>query len=793
MTSRLSTEQTIHLRQVIAMITRARPDQITSQSRFVRDLGGTLEQLKELRLAIEPLFGIQIEPVDTAVNRRLAVDLQGVLTGASLEAVLQYLGEWPERPTGRVTLFDLLTVGMLEAMVAKAIAGVPPTTPRPGFQGELQATFYGIVAHTFDLSIQAVHPALDLFSLRDRPETWSDAVGDVIMAGKAAAGVELSLKWPEIATCIEYARAESASPQFRDACFAKLRQLVPDLDSDGDSATLTTVGFLERILCSAVSRREGPVVADKPRPPVFGYLAKWTWADQDWWLALPQTLGKDKFRLLLCGILREYYLTHGDAARNRALTAAEEYAQTGRSLEELATRRNALASWKGSSRYHAAVLWPAVDDECAPEACSFALEAFAKRHGGTPQDVAEAIRQWIPSLMCPLASGFEWNLQWFTPEVVALASQMNEMRIYVDFPKLGDLLEAAGCTELLILEHCRNAKCSHLRGDWLLEAIISRSSQTIELGTKTKSKKIPKPKKPKFVKLSSSAKRELKEHVETKMAGVPLATAWSIAFQPGTRDDTDYYRKEYSNASPEVPLFLARLYPALRTCFPSVAIARRIHLAQVDDLRTAMVLYARIELANWMTHLSLEKRFDTLLSAFVAHDPISIRNAAAELDFDERFPGDWSFEALRAIALRDDALIQRAADRGSSPSSHSLDLPTVMALLAILQRDAREFQKSLEMILNQERESPLTFGISLQGHGLYRVAQWRSPELVEGFNTQQEFPWDVEYHSACESPENLFKRIDWSNVPAPLSHYLQSGEISLPFREIHAVASRRRR
>ncbi len=148
------------------------------------------------------------------------------------------------------------------------------------------------MAHTFHLSIQAVHPALDLFTLRDRTEAWSDAVGDVIMAGKAAAGVELSLKWPEIATCIEYARAESASPQFRDACFAKLRQLVPDLDSEGDSATLTTVGFLERILCSAVARREGPVVADKPRPPVFGYLAKWTWADQDWWLALPQTLAK---------------------------------------------------------------------------------------------------------------------------------------------------------------------------------------------------------------------------------------------------------------------------------------------------------------------------------------------------------------------------------------------------------------------------------------------------------------------------------------------------------------------
>ncbi len=65
---------------------------------------------------------------------------------------------------------------------------------------------------------------------------------------------------------------------------------------------------------------------------------------------------------------------------------------------------------------------------------------------------------------------------------------------------------------------------------------------------------------------------------------------------------------------------------------------------------------------------------------------------------------------------------------------------------------------------NQERESPLTFGsacramVSIESHSGEVQSWWKV------FNTQQEFPWDVKYHTACESLADPLQGIDWSNV-----------------------------
>jgi hypothetical protein len=57
--------------------------------------------------------------------------------------------------------------------------------------------------------------------------------------------------------------------------------------------------------------------------------------------------------------------------------------------------------------------------------------------------------------------------------VVKLAQSIYEERRFADLPILGDALEDAGCTEQVILDHCREP-LRHWRGCWLVDAILGK-------------------------------------------------------------------------------------------------------------------------------------------------------------------------------------------------------------------------------------------------------------------------------------------------------------------------------
>ncbi len=62
---------------------------------------------------------------------------------------------------------------------------------------------------------------------------------------------------------------------------------------------------------------------------------------------------------------------------------------------------------------------------------------------------------------------------WLTPTVKALAQAIDEERCFQDMPILADALEDAGCTNLDLLDHCRQPG-EHLRGCWALDALLGR-------------------------------------------------------------------------------------------------------------------------------------------------------------------------------------------------------------------------------------------------------------------------------------------------------------------------------
>lgn len=62
---------------------------------------------------------------------------------------------------------------------------------------------------------------------------------------------------------------------------------------------------------------------------------------------------------------------------------------------------------------------------------------------------------------------------WLSPKVLGLATTIYQERSFDLMPALADALEAAGCGDATILDHCRSGDL-HVRGCWLVDGILGK-------------------------------------------------------------------------------------------------------------------------------------------------------------------------------------------------------------------------------------------------------------------------------------------------------------------------------
>jgi hypothetical protein len=67
-----------------------------------------------------------------------------------------------------------------------------------------------------------------------------------------------------------------------------------------------------------------------------------------------------------------------------------------------------------------------------------------------------------------------FSTEWRTSTAVAIASQMYESRDFSAMPILADALQDAGCDTDDILNHCRDAKQTHVRGCWVVDLVLGK-------------------------------------------------------------------------------------------------------------------------------------------------------------------------------------------------------------------------------------------------------------------------------------------------------------------------------
>ncbi|MBN9117896.1 MAG: hypothetical protein J0I06_01800 [Planctomycetes bacterium] len=64
---------------------------------------------------------------------------------------------------------------------------------------------------------------------------------------------------------------------------------------------------------------------------------------------------------------------------------------------------------------------------------------------------------------------------WRTGTALSLARQMYESRDFSAMPILADALQDAGCDSDDILDHCRAANATHVRGCWVVDLVLNKS------------------------------------------------------------------------------------------------------------------------------------------------------------------------------------------------------------------------------------------------------------------------------------------------------------------------------
>jgi hypothetical protein len=197
-----------------------------------------------------------------------------------------------------------------------------------------------------------------------------------------------------------------------------------------------------------------------------------------------------KLRLLACACCRrlcEGKLT--DERSRAAVEAAERYADGLATKEELVEARRAAAaaretSWRGKR----AVWWVTYG---RPRAALRALlngdvpppwqvESANPRHRRI--DPAGPLNPKDAASVCALfREVFPWRdrkadpswLSWHGGAVAALARTTYDERRFEEMPLLADALEEAGCTEAVILAHCRSGG-PHVRGCWVLDLLLDK-------------------------------------------------------------------------------------------------------------------------------------------------------------------------------------------------------------------------------------------------------------------------------------------------------------------------------
>jgi hypothetical protein len=193
--------------------------------------------------------------------------------------------------------------------------------------------------------------------------------------------------------------------------------------------------------------------------------------------------GPRKSRLYVCALARLLWNGLGHDTHRRLVERVEDFADGLIPFAELAAARETAAAFpeRYQTEYDQADICPGrvAFGAAAEDAADGAW--WARGHAAQichhlpevpvagPFDPAGLVREVFGNPFRPV----KFDKRWRTDTAVSLARQMYDARDFSATPILTAALQDAGCDSDDILNHCREAEATHVRGCWVVDLVRS--------------------------------------------------------------------------------------------------------------------------------------------------------------------------------------------------------------------------------------------------------------------------------------------------------------------------------
>jgi ribosomal protein L7/L12 len=465
-----------------------------------------------------------------------------------------------------------------------------------------------------------------------------------------------------------------------------------------------------------------------------------------------------------------------------ALELLERFADTGKTKKALRDFRKAFwGEWRGLGSFVYTALHEALNPASPESAVTSLAHALQQEHGLSDKEAAREIRRLYRDLISPLVSSHEFTDAWRTPAVVGLAQSMYESRDFRDMPRLAEALQQAGCTAQAVIDHCRDPNALHIRGCWVVDAILDGNWATVPA--------VPEPKQSPLLSVLPKTKQYwIREQMEERDGHLTLeqylAQRWDFEGyrrSQGMSDEqiADWFAK-FSRRYPDWTREQVRIASSVAFACESwgyLAIARRFALDDPAELRRGHCLSLRqgwleMRLADaacpglggdvkgWAIVHALAVRDHELAKRWAerAAHPIQEDDDVASKAVLACYQGD--FDAMRA-------LVDRMAKHKVPPYQKW----AFTCLNGIAQRDSALVAEGLRQRLEYESHQRVADRslVVTEVHGFYWLCRAISPDLIAGFDVNQPFPWDAKFHASVQEHALPLEDVDLTDI-SPILH-----------------------
>lgn len=744
------------------------------------------ESLEADALAIEKALGVAIEPIVTDVNSMTEVDDDGNLTFESAQRFRDYLPD-VFVPFGPVSFAGLFSVAMIEAMCAKAVEDkTTRACAAASLSKEQTVTLRGMIARRARVPVDQVTPETNFF--RDLKMDGT-SLGMLLGLIKGEFDVDVFPLVSKIESRWKVDSGGHVTPESRKQLESVLPGFPYETVSGASFTDLLSVGVIESLVAKLLAQRP----ADLPFEPITSFKY------QEWIWKLPEELGDRKLRLLLAAACRLAFRDKPTEA-SLAIETLERFADTGKTKGALREFQKAHTDWHDPRNqseyvglYHALTL---DDPELAIIPVTGAIQS------GLRMNSLEALRELQRlhrDLISPLTASDEFLAGWRTSAITDLAKSMYDSRNFSEMQRLAELLEHDGCRHPAVLEHCRDPKLKHVRGCWVIDAILDGSWVTEPKVAKAKAAKSKNStaagssgsKKSLLSQFPKRAQIDITKTMAEEHSQVPVETYLVKYFYAGRQEliqafaafDPQNAESELDNQLFELetkrPELTADQRLSVLSCrhlnlHSDVAVARRITLEDPAELARGLYVSNRLD---WLNSGCQAQGSDFLLQLFAVRDLALVQHLAEHTSFSNtQSPNDEEVlcsYAMDALIKRDFKSLETVATRMKRKKVRSWMEHKFACLLGIADRNPDQIAEGLRGILEsyqkrRDEDSHSTYTVfNVEAHGLYRLSEWISPDLVAGFDVTQSFPWDGEFHSWTQSHELPLEGLDFIAV-APL-------------------------